>query len=158
MIWAVGAGLCCVALGLNSGAVARRRLHRLEDGIEALQRMRLALEERQPLCGVFASAGEGPMGQRLRDVAHALQSHPLVTPDQIWQGETGLPADEKAWWAALLMRLNEGSLESRCQAVEQAEKQLNRTLEKERQKEERTQPLRRSLSGLGGLAVLLLLW
>lgn len=158
MIWAMGAALCCVALGLNGAAEARMRLKRLEDGIESLQRMRLALEERQPLCSVLKSAGDGPVGRRLAETARTLARDPLMTLPCAWEGTGAFTETENVWWAELMERLSSGMLESRCQTLEQGEKQLTWMLEKARQKEERAQPLRRSLSGLGGLAVLLLLW
>ena len=156
MMFAVGAALCCVALGLNSGAAARRRLQRLEEGVEVLQRMHLALEERRTLGEVLATAGNGPVGRQLAAMADHLANQPLLSPAEIWSAPW--PEPESSLWVNLMTRLGCRTLEYRLQAVQQTERQLARLLDIQRQREEQMRPLRRSLSGLGGLAVWLLLW
>ncbi|MBQ8535942.1 MAG: hypothetical protein IJ461_00855 [Clostridia bacterium] len=154
MIFAMGAGLCCLALGLTAGAALTRRQRRLTAWLQALERMEQGLQSRLSMAQVL---NLGDL-EELRAMARSLEKEPLLGLGEAWQRSAGQDQEpERQVLAALFNHLGQGDLAHRRQALEQAAVQIEILAQKARQAAERNRPLYRSLGGLGGLALTLLL-
>ena len=154
VIFALGAGLCCLALGLSMGSALSRHEKELAAWCSALERMQCGLESLLPLTRVL---GLGEMAA-LDAMAKAMEAEPLLSLEAAWEKcAAGVQAEEKQVLAELFVHLGQGDLAQRRQALAQAQAQISAMQKAAKGEMERSRPLWRSLGSLGGLALTLLL-
>lgn len=152
LIFALGAGLCCLCLGLGAGAALDRRRERLGAWRRALERMDTAMGERLPLGRILC---RGDL-KELRAMAEDLAAEPLLSLKAAWERRArGQEAAEVL--NELFEQLDSGDLAARRQALKQAAAQLEGLEQLAAREAERSRPLLRSLGLWGGLALTLLL-
>lgn len=161
LMFALGAGGCCLLLGLAAATGLAKRRASLTGWAQALERMACALQERRPLPQVLAAGAEAD--RRLGAACALMAAQPLCTPQEAWQAACrqypclGEQAAEAGTLARLFDQMSHGSLESRAQALAQAEEQMRLIAAQAEEREKKNRSLYRSLGGLGGLALALLL-
>lgn len=153
VIFALGAGVLCLILGLSLGEATLRRSRRIQGWVRALERLETALENRLSLPEALTLTGQ----REMRGVAQILEKEPLSTPEMAWEKGVSLRQEEGRILRMLFARLGRGDLGMRTQAVRQARQMLEELGSRIAAQAERDRPLYRSFGWLGGMAVTLLL-
>ena len=164
MIGAIGA-MACVLVCTFAGFCARdrcnARLQELEQWSEALDVLRLLLEEeRLPIDELLretaGSIGDCNAAAILREASARLARSPSLTVSEAFAGipDVALPAE----LAALFRQLGTGTAAMRMQAVEQARRRLERAAEQARKAAATNGALYAKLGLLGGLTLGVALW
>lgn len=176
MLGAAGA-LCCLAAGTALGSWMRirrqTRLGMLLAEIEALNAMRLMLEEERPAlpeliaaCADLAAVGEGAelLARRLRKTAQNLRDFPLDGVEKAYAAACAqTPAywekqEEKAALQALFAQLGSGTASMREQAVAACLRRLRPVCDKAQADAEKGGRLCMQLGLLLGLMAGIALW
>ncbi len=159
VLLAIAAGLLCGVMGLRrASALCRdaRRLRRLEEMLRHL--MLLLREGGGSLPEVLRAAATlpGPPDDTLRALADGLTRDPLADLAELY---AGLPIyqPENGVLHRLMPRLARGSVEQRCQAVEQAAAEIALLAVSTREKAEKDAPMHRTLGWVFGACLTLML-
>ena len=150
MIFAIGAGLCCLLMGLRAGALLGQRQRRLLYWQLALQRLAAALDD---LCSLPEALRRGET-EIFRAMADRLEAEPLLSLGEAWEQCAG---EEKTLLREMFFDLDRGDLDRRRMAAAQAEEKLAREARLAGERAEKDRPLYRSLGAFGGLALIMLL-
>ena len=164
MIGAVGAMACvlaCTFAGFLAKDRCNARLASLEGWSEALDVLRLLLEEeRLPIDELLRETADGiadcDASRALRTVADRLARSPRLTVGEAFAGVK--PAHAPAELSALFRQLGTGTVAMRAQAAEQARRRLERAAEQARKAAAVNGALYAKLGLLGGLTLGVALW
>ncbi len=169
--------LCCFAACTGVGLMARDRCRERLDALmawtDALSAMRLLFrEERLPMdellleCAKAADShgAAGKVRQRLQGAGRGLALEPSLTVAEAYGRacrDTPLPAEgqeEKSALDVLFRQLGSGTAAMREQAAAGCLRRLALTVEKAREKAEKSGQLYAKLGALGGLMLAIALW
>jgi len=156
---ALMAGMLCMAAGLRHAAALTAEDARLRRWAEMLQHLSLILAEGAcPLPEAFrqAATGQSEADRQLLALAEQMQLHPLSPLPQLWQA-LGDESAEAAPLRRMMQRLGRGSMESRCQAAEQAAREMALMSQQTREKSARDAKMWRTLGFLGGACITIML-
>ena len=162
---ALGAGICCGAIGMRRAALLGRREKELRRWLETLQRLSLLLEESAstlPRAFRQAALHAGTAGDSLRATAERLEHEPGLTAAQAFArcGMKALDwatAEEKEQLADMMSGLGRGSLSMRRQAVDHAAAWVDLHLRSAEEKRRKDGKLSVTLGWTAGACLLLLL-
>lgn len=158
-VLAVMAGLLCALAGLRRAASMRSAAERLRRWGQVLAHLALILLERtMSLQAALAAAADGTDApdRLLRGIAQTLQAQPLSSLTDAFLSQCG-DVPEKDVLARMFARLARGSLESRVQAIEQAQSEIALMQEQSARKAEKDAKLWQTLGFIGGTCITILL-
>lgn len=158
-ILAVMAGLLCTLAGFRHASALRSDAARLARWVQLARRLALLLREGTlSIPEALCQAADEPHrpDELLRGLAAALRADPLRPLDEAY---ASLQADEaeRPVVQRMLHRLGQGTLESRCLAVEQAADEFRLMAENAAAKAQKDVRLWQTLGFLGGLCLTLML-
>ena len=156
---AVISGMLCAAAGFRQAASLRREQSQLTRWAEVIRHLALILSEGScSLPEALRRAAAEPLlpDSLLRALADGMLQHPLLSLPELWEAHA-LQGPEQPVLSRLMNRLCRGTLESRCQAAEQAAQELSLMASQARDKAECDAKLWRTLGLTGGACLTIML-
>lgn len=158
-VLAVMAGLLCTLLGMRHAGSLRREEREARRWADLLQSMHLLLGEGTlSLPGALAAAADGSCeaDHLLTAMAQHMRKHPLSTPCEAYAALAAHDALHPCL-QRMFTRLGQGTLESRCLAVQQAGAEMSLQAQQAARKAAADAKLFQTLGLTGGAALTLLL-
>ncbi len=156
---AVFAGLMCALAGFRQSFSLESRSRSLFRWSELLPHLQLVMQESGlslPQAMRLCATEDKSPDKLLRDVAFHLEQEPLLSPGALF--ERLCPRDESGGvLTRMMMRLGSGTMHQRCQAVEQATREITLMAQSAREKARKDASLWRTLGLTGGICLTLLL-